>query len=92
MLQCKLTQGSSNFWVQDVKTALQLISILCFDWELNDLVYFLSYNQCFSVLTVDTTYKLDDFNVAPMTYHHLMLKDIKTKKYPIMLGGSLLVH
>ena len=47
-------------------------------------------NHHFSVPTVDTTYKLGEFYVTPMTYHHLTVEDIKTKKHPIMLGP--LVH
>ena len=48
-------------------------------------------NHHFSVPTVDTTYKLGEFYVTPMTYHHLMVEDIKTKRHPVMLG-PLLVH
>ena len=55
------------------------------------MVRFLTFNHQFAVLTVDTTYKLGEFYVTPMTYPHLMLQDIKTLKHPIMLG-PLLVH
>ena len=37
------------------------MSILCFDWQLNDMEKFLTSNQQFSVLTVDTTFKLGQF-------------------------------
>ena len=91
MLECKLAQGTSDVFVQDVKGAPFPMSVLCFDWQLNDMERFLTFNQRFSVLTVDTTFKLGQFYVTPMTYQHLMLEDIKTKTHPIMLG-PLLIH
>ena len=42
------------------------LSVLCFDWQLNDMERFLTSNQRFSVLTVDTTFKLGQFYVTPM--------------------------
>ena len=42
-------------------------------------------------MTVDTTFKLGQFYVTPMTYQHCMLQDIKTRQHPIMIG-PLLVH
>lgn len=91
MLECKLAQGTSSVFVQDVKAAPYPMSVSCFEWQIQDMVRFLTCNHHFSVLTVDTTYKLGEFYVTPMTYHHLMVEDIKTKKHPIMLG-PLLVH
>lgn len=91
MLECKLAQGSSNVFVQDVKAAPFPMSVMGFDWQMNDMVRFLTSNHHFGVLTVDTTFKLGEFYVTPMTYPHLMVEDIKTKKHPIMLG-PLLVH
>ena len=55
------------------------------------MVQFLMCNYHFGVLTIDTTYKLGEFYVTPMTYPHLMIKDIKSKKHPIILG-PMLVH
>ena len=91
MLDCKLAQGTSDVFVQDVKGAPFPMSVLCFNWQLNDMERFLTSNRQFSVLTVDTTFKLGQFYVTPMTYQHLMLEDIKTKHHPVMLG-PLLVH
>ena len=91
MLECKLSQGTSNEFVQDVKAAPFPMSVMCFQWQLSDMIRFLTCNHCFGVLTVDTTYKLGEFFVTPMTYPHLMVEDIKTKRHPIMLG-PVLVH
>ena len=91
MLECKLAQGTSSVFVQDVKAAPYPTSVSCFEWQIQDMIRFLTCNHHFSVLTVDTTYKLGEFYVTPMTYHQLMVEDIKTKKHPVMLG-PILVH
>lgn len=91
MLECKLAQGTSSIYVQDVKAAPHSMSVCCYEWQLQDMVRFLTSNYHFTVLSVDTTYKLGEFYVTPMAYHHLMVEDIKTKKHPVMLS-PLLVH
>ena len=90
MLECKLAQGTSDVFVQDVKGAPFPMSVLCFDWQLNDMERFLTFNQQFSVLTVDTTFKLGQFYITPMMCQHLMLEDIKIKTHSIMLGPFLI--
>lgn len=91
MLECKLAQGTCNVFVQDVKAAPYPMSVSCFEWQMQDMVRFLTCTHHFSVMTMDTTYKLGEFYVTPMTYHHLMVEDTKTKRHPVMLG-PLLVH
>ena len=61
-----------------------LMSVLCFDWQLNDMERFLTSNQQFSVLTVDTTFKLGQFYVTSMTYQHLMLETLRPGIHPII--------
>ena len=48
MLECKLAQGTSDVFVQDVKGAPFPMSVLCFDWQLNDMERFLTSNRQFS--------------------------------------------
>ena len=78
MLECKLTQGSNDTFVRDVKAALSPQSILFFDWQLCDMEHFLSNNRQFGVLTVDTTFNLGEFYVTVVTYPQLMLQDVRT--------------
>ena len=87
MQECKLAQGTLDIFVQNVKVTPYPMSIMCFEWQVQDMVKFLTCNQDFSVLTVDTTFKLGQFYVTPMTYCHLML--VKTHRHPIMLGPLL---
>ena len=91
MLECKLARGTSKIFVQDVKAAPLPMCILSHEWQLDDMVRFLSENHAFSVLSVDTTYNLGEFYVIPLTYAHLMLRDVKIERHPTMLG-PLLVH
>ena len=65
--------------------------ILPSEWQLDDMVRFLTNNHRFGVLTADTTYNLGDFYVTPLTYPHLMLQDVKTGMSPLMLG-PVLIH
>lgn len=91
MLQCKLAEGTSDAFVRDVKAAPDPQSVLFFDWQLRDLVRFLTDENKFSIFTTDTTYNLGDFYVTPTTYRHLMLSDITSQKHPVM-AGPVLVH
>ena len=91
MLQCKLAEGTSEAFVRDVKAAPEPQSVLFFDWQLRDLVRFLTNENLFSIFTADTTYSLGQFYVTPTAYRHLMLIDISSNKHPVM-AGPILVH
>ena len=73
MLQCKLSEGKSDAFVRDVKAAPEPQCILFTDWQLTDLVRFVTKPSEFCVFTAKTTYNLGDFYVTPTTYQHLML-------------------
>ena len=77
--------------MQDVKAAPEPQSVLFYDGQAQDLVRFCTHNHSFSIVTIDTTYNLGEFYVAPITYHHLMLEDVTTGKHSIM-AGLMLVH
>ena len=91
MLECKLAQGKQpDVFVQDVKAAperAEPLSVLFYDWQ---AVRFCTHNHYnyFSILTIDTTYNLGEFYLAPLTYHHLMLEEVRTEKHPITDGRS----
>jgi hypothetical protein len=82
-------QGRHGAFVRDVKAAPSPQGILFFDWQLNDMVRFLTNNQRFGILTADTTFNLGEFYVTPTSYRHLMLEDIKSRKHPVILGPVL---
>ena len=91
MLQCKLTDGTSDAFVRDVKAAPDPQCIMAFDWQLNDLVRFLTDGRKFCIFTADTTYNVGQFYVTLTTYKQLNLVDIASKKHP-SLAGPVLVH
>jgi len=91
MLQCKLTDGTSDAFVRDVKAAPDPQCIMAFDWQINDLVRFLTDEKKFCIFTADTTYNVGEFYVTPTTYKHLILVDTTSKKHPCM-AGPVLVH
>ena len=48
--------------------------VLFFDWQLYDMVRFLTNNKHFGILTADTMFNLGEFYVTPTTYPHLMMR------------------
>jgi hypothetical protein len=73
MLECKLQQGKADSFVIDVKAAPHPMCVLASQWQLDDMVRFLTNNHSFGILTVDTTFNLGEFFVTPLAYPHLML-------------------
>ena len=86
MLECKLAQGNTaEAFVRDVKAAPSPQCVLFFDWQVHDMVRFLTNNRKFGILTADTTYNLGEFYVTPTTYPHLILQDTRRKVHPILV-------
>ena len=57
-----------------------------FNWELQDLVRFLTNDKVCGIFTTDTTYNLGEIYVTSTTYKHL---DVTTQKHPTMAGPIL---
>ena len=70
---------------------LYSIMLLATDQQLFDVQRFCCDPQQFSILTVDPTFSLGDFDVTPTTYRHLMLLSKRTNKPPVMLG-PIMIH
>ena len=59
MLECKLAEGMSQIFVQDVKAAPQPMCILSSEWQLDDMVRFLTITALvYSQLTPLTTLEI----------------------------------
>ncbi len=89
MMECKLAQGKNELFVQDVKAAPEPQCILFADWQLNDLVWFCAKRYKFSPLSIDTTFNLGEFYVTPISFYHLMLENVHTRKHPVIVGPML---
>ena len=64
--------------------------ILSRDWQLDDLVRFCTVSGNFSILTVDPTFNLGDFDVTPTAYHHLLLKTVRYGTFPVFIGPDMI--
>ena len=67
--------------------------IACTDWQLDDLVRFCAPPPPVngSILTVDPTFCLGEFECTPITYRHLLLRSRRYDTSPLFLG-PVLVH
>ena len=90
MLQAHLEHKDQKF-IRDIKTYPEPAIVLATDQQLFDVQRFCCDPQQFSILTVDPTFSLGDFDVTPTTYRHLMLLSKRTNKPPVMLG-PIMIH
>lgn len=93
MLMCKESEGNKliDSFVRVVNGAPEPMAVLAFDWTLHDLERFCTIDQPDkSILTVDPTFNLGDFNVTVTTYRHPFLVN-SSGKHPSMLG-PLFIH
>lgn len=84
MLQAQM-EDSGNKFVRDVKTYPEPAVVVASEQQLSDIERFCCNPEMFSILTVDPTFSLGDFDVTPTTYRHLMLRSKRTKQPPVML-------
>lgn len=93
MQMCKESEGNKTIdsFVRVVNAAPEPMAVLAFDWTLNDLEKFCTVdNPLQSILTVDPTFNLGDFNVTVTTYRHPLLTN-SSGKNPSMVG-PLFIH
>ena len=90
MTECKSKDITARF-VRDVKAAPDPALVLATDQQLDDLVRFGTNPEYFSIVTVDPTFNLGDFDVTPLTYRHLLLETQCSGNQPVFLG-PMLIH
>ena len=90
MSQCKSKDVTAHF-IRDVKAGPDPALVIATDQQLNDLVKFCTSPDEFTVITVDPTFNLGDFEVTPITYRHLFLQSERTGKSPVFVG-PMLIH
>ena len=92
MVMCKESQGKdTDPFVHVVTSAPEPMSVLCTNAQLFDIQRFCTDSIHFSPISVDPTFDLGDFCVTVISYRNLMLKKMRTKKNPVMLG-PMMVH
>lgn len=88
MLKAHLEDGNKKF-IRDVKAYPEPAIFLASEQQLLERFCCDSSNS--SILTVDPTFSLGDFDVTPTTYRHLLLCIKRTNKPPVMLG-PIMIH
>ena len=88
MLMCKESEGGKP---QDsfVRMVTGPMTVLAYNWSLDDIERFCTRTQC-TVLSVDPTFNLGDFDVTVTTYRHLLLTNSRGK-HPVMMG-PIFIH
>ena len=92
MFMCKAEEGKGNDqFVRVVNASPFPMMVLAYNYMLNDLSRFFTGNTRFSILGVDPTFSLGDFDVTVTTYQHLMVSSKASSKHPTMIG-PLFIH
>ena len=86
MQQAKVDDHTGKF-VRDYRPSPEPAFVLARD----DLVRFCTVPANFSVLTVDPTFNLGDFDATPMAYRNLLLETVRYGTHPVFIGPTL-VH
>lgn len=64
--------------------------VLARDRQLLGIERYCTVPSGFSILSVDPTFNLGDFDVTPITYHHQLLETIRYKTSPLFIGPTLI--
>ena len=85
------TLDPAHKFVRDVKTAPEPTVLLAEDHQLRDLLRSCTSPFDFSIITIEPTFSLGEFDVTPLTYRNLLLESKRTNQPPVFLG-PVLVH
>ena len=66
--------------------------MLARDRQLDDLVRFCTVGEGFSILTIDPTFNLGDFDVAPTTYRHCLLESTRSGNSPVLICPTMIYY
>lgn len=80
-------------FVRDIKATPDPAIVVCTDRQLDDIVRFCATPNGLSasILTVDPTFNLADFECTPITYRHLLVSTRRYGTAPIFLC-PILIH
>ena len=86
------TEDPTSKFIQSIRAADPAIVIVD-DIQVMDMVRFCTSNSNieFGILTVDLTFSLGEFDVAPIAYRHLLLETRRNGTDPAFLG-LVLIH
>lgn len=83
---------ADDSFIRDIKISPDPAILLADDQQLDDLLRFCATSSGTesSILTVDPTFCLGDFEFTPTTYRHLLLTTRRYDKSPVFIGPSLI--
>ena len=93
MLMCKESEGGNpqDAFVRKVTGTPEPMTVLTFNWSLDDIERFCTKQQQCTVLSIDPTFNLGDFFVTVTTYRHMLLKN-SSGNHPVMVGPILSIN
>ena len=89
MQQAKIGDHSGKF-VRDTRPSPEPAFVLARDRQLDDVVRFCTPSSSFSILTVDPTFNLGEFDVTPTAYQNLLLQSVRYGTSPIFIGPTMI--
>ena len=84
-------ENKSEQFIREVKCVCEPAVIVATERQLNDLVRLCTVPGNFSILTVDPTFCLGDFDVTLITYRHQMLTSKQGNQHPAIIG-PVIIH
>ena len=84
-------EDKSNQFIHDVKCLREPAVIVSTERQLNDLVRFCTPANNFTIMTIDPTFSLGDFDVTVITYRHSLLISRQGGQPPAIIG-PILIH
>ena len=87
---CNSQKGTSTMFLGEVRTAPELSLVLAKETQLGDIERF-GTRSPFTVLGVDPTFNICDYNVTITTYRHPLLL-IKNDDINLVMLGPILIH
>lgn len=88
--RCKIENREGKKFVREVIAAPEFSILLASDQQLKDIERFCCNPESFSIVGVDPTFNLGEFNLTVSTYRHLLLKTDKGVN-PVRMG-PVLIH
>ena len=77
-------------FVRETRPSPEPAFVLVRDRQLDDLVRFCTVADDFSILTVDPTFNLGDFDVTPTTYRHCLLESARSGNSSVLIGPTMI--
>ena len=73
VMQRAYSEDPQTKFIRSIRASPDPAIVLAEDFQINDLERFCVSSAEFGILTVDPTFSLGEFDVTPITYHHLLL-------------------